>query len=60
MATWITQIITDLGYIGIALLMLLEAVFPPIPSELIVPFAGFAAGEGPSSSSGGCSRSSAP
>jgi membrane protein DedA with SNARE-associated domain len=46
MATWITQIITDLGYIGIALLMLLEAVFPPIPSELIVPFAGFAAGEG--------------
>ncbi|CAN7305826.1 DedA family protein [Devosia sp. LjRoot16] len=46
MATWITQIITDLGYVGIALLMLLEAVFPPIPSELIVPFAGFAAGEG--------------
>ena len=31
MATWITQIITDLGYVGIALLMLLEAVFPPIP-----------------------------
>jgi membrane protein DedA with SNARE-associated domain len=46
MATWITQIITDLGYVGIALLMLLEAVFPPIPSELIVPFAGFAAGQG--------------
>ena len=46
MASWITQIITDLGYVGIAMLMLLEAVFPPIPSELIVPFAGFAAGEG--------------
>ncbi|HEV2516919.1 MAG TPA: DedA family protein [Devosia sp.] len=46
MASWITQIITDLGYVGIALLMLLEAVFPPIPSELIVPFAGFAAGQG--------------
>mgnify|MGYP001142726420 FL=1 len=46
MATWITEIITDLGYVGIALLMLLEAVFPPIPSELIVPFAGFAAGQG--------------
>ncbi len=46
MATWITQIITDLGYVGIAFLMLLEAVFPPIPSELIVPFAGFAAGQG--------------
>jgi membrane protein DedA with SNARE-associated domain len=26
--------------------MLLEAVFPPIPSELIIPFAGFAAGQG--------------
>lgn len=46
MASWITQIITDLGYVGIAMLMLLEAVFPPIPSELIVPFAGFAAGQG--------------
>ena len=46
MAAWITQTITDLGYLGIMLLMLLEAVFPPIPSELIIPFAGFAAGEG--------------
>ena len=46
MAGWITQTITDLGYLGIMLLMLLEAVFPPIPSELIIPFAGFAAGEG--------------
>ena len=46
MASWITQIITDLGYVGIAMLMLLEAVFPPIPPELIVPFAGFAAGQG--------------
>jgi membrane protein DedA with SNARE-associated domain len=46
MAEWITQTITDLGYLGIMLLMLLEAVFPPIPSELIIPFAGFAAGEG--------------
>lgn len=46
MATWIIETITSLGYVGIFLLMLLEAVFPPIPSELIVPFAGFAAGEG--------------
>jgi membrane protein DedA with SNARE-associated domain len=46
MTAWITQTITDLGYLGIMLLMLLEAVFPPIPSELIIPFAGFAAGEG--------------
>ena len=46
MATWIIETITNLGYVGIFLLMLLEAVFPPIPSELIVPFAGFAAGQG--------------
>jgi membrane protein DedA with SNARE-associated domain len=46
MADWIIQTITDFGYVGITLLMLLEAVFPPIPSELIIPFAGFAAGQG--------------
>ena len=46
MATWIIETITSLGYVGIFLLMLLEAVFPPIPSELIIPFAGFAAARG--------------
>jgi len=46
MTAWITETITSLGYLGIVLLMLLEAVFPPIPSELIIPFAGFAAGQG--------------
>src|SRR5690606_16168678 len=46
MTAWITETITNLGYVGIMLLMLLEAVFPPIPSELIIPFAGFAAGQG--------------
>jgi membrane protein DedA with SNARE-associated domain len=35
------QVMDTLGYVGIALLMLLECVFPPIPSELIVPLAGF-------------------
>lgn len=37
----IEQIIGTLGYGGIALLMVIENVFPPIPSELVVPFAGF-------------------
>ncbi len=46
MATWIIETITGSGYVGIFLLMLLEAVFPPIPSELIIPFAGFSAAEG--------------
>ncbi|MEB3351381.1 MAG: DedA family protein [Cyanobacteriota bacterium] len=35
-----------LGYGAIALVMLLENVFPPIPSELIMPLAGFYVHEG--------------
>src|SRR5690606_38943454 len=37
---------TDLGYVGIFLVMLAESIFPPIPSELIIPFASFAAAKG--------------
>jgi membrane protein DedA with SNARE-associated domain len=43
---WIIQIITDFGYLGIFLVMLVESIFPPIPSELIIPFAGYAAANG--------------
>ena len=46
MANWIIETITNLGYLGIFLLMLLESIFPPIPSELIIPFAGYAAANG--------------
>lgn len=46
MATWIIETITQFGYVGIFLLMLAESIFPPIPSELIIPFAGFAAANG--------------
>lgn len=46
MTDWIIQTITDLGYLGIFLVMLAESIFPPIPSELIIPFAGFAAANG--------------
>lgn len=46
MADWIIETITATGYWGIFLLMLLESIFPPIPSELIVPFAGFAVQRG--------------
>jgi membrane protein DedA with SNARE-associated domain len=46
MAHWIIETITNSGYFGIFLLMLVEAVFPPIPSELIIPFAGFSAAQG--------------
>ncbi|KAA2234954.1 DedA family protein [Salinarimonas soli] len=46
MFEWITGLVESSGYIGIALLMLLENVFPPIPSELIMPLAGFTAARG--------------
>ena len=35
-----------LGYPGIVLLMVLENVFPPIPSELVMPLAGFTSSQG--------------
>ncbi|MEE4350926.1 MAG: DedA family protein [Pacificimonas sp.] len=43
MTAWIEQLINDLGYAGIAFLMFLENLFPPIPSEVIMPLAGYAA-----------------
>ncbi|AFY60194.1 DedA family protein [Synechococcus sp. PCC 6312] len=46
MAEWIVSLIGQLGYVGIALLMCLENLFPPIPSELIMPLAGFAVSQG--------------
>lgn len=46
MGEWVRQLIEQSGYLGIALLMLLETVFPPIPSELIMPLAGLEAERG--------------
>lgn len=46
LSTWIVGLIGQLGYVGIALLMCLENLFPPIPSELIMPLAGFAVAQG--------------
>lgn len=46
MADWIATLMGSLGHWGVALLMFLENVFPPIPSELIMPSAGFAANQG--------------
>lgn len=41
MLKWIMQTISTFGYAGIVFLMFVENVFPPIPSELIIPLAGF-------------------
>jgi membrane protein DedA with SNARE-associated domain len=43
MQEWIINTMNSLGYLGIGLLMFLENLFPPIPSELIMPFAGYIA-----------------
>ncbi len=43
---WVQEVIRTLGYPGITIVMFLEMVFPPIPSEVIMPFAGFLAGRG--------------
>ena len=46
LADWVTDVIDRLGYIGVALLVALENLFPPIPSEIVLPFAGFVARDG--------------
>jgi len=46
MVEWITSTMTSMGYVGIALLMFAENLFPPIPSELIMPLAGFTVAQG--------------
>lgn len=54
---WIEQIISAMGYPGITFVMLVENLFPPIPSEVVMPFAGFLVVDGrfrcPASSSPG-------
>ena len=44
--SWIEQLIEQMGYLGIAFLMFLENVFPPIPSEVIMPLSGYTASRG--------------
>ena len=46
MNDWVIRLIEQSGYLGIGFLMFLETVFPPIPSEVIMPIAGMAAAEG--------------
>lgn len=52
MTDWISGLINQGGYLGVALLMLIETVFPPIPSEVIMPLSGMAAARGPMSLEG--------
>lgn len=49
LAAWVQDIIESLGYVGVALLVIVENLFPPIPSEIVLPFAGFVAQRGDAS-----------
>jgi membrane protein DedA with SNARE-associated domain len=46
LVAWVLNIIDVLGYPGLALVVAIENVFPPIPSEVILPLAGFLASDG--------------
>ena len=45
-SAWVLIIMEKFGYLGIIFAMFAENVFPPIPSELIMPAAGFAVARG--------------
>ena len=46
MSDWVVRLIEESSYLGVAFLMFLETLFPPIPSEVIMPVAGVAAAKG--------------
>jgi membrane protein DedA with SNARE-associated domain len=46
MNDWVVRLIDQSGYLGVGFLMFLETLFPPIPSEIIMPVAGVTAARG--------------
>lgn len=46
MFDWVVSVVTRLGYAGVAVLTFVENLFPPIPSELVIPLAGYVAAQG--------------
>lgn len=46
MIEWAAGLVASGGLVGVFLLMVAENLFPPMPSELIMPLAGFAAARG--------------
>ena len=43
MTAWLVSLMEHVGGVGVALAIALESIFPPIPSEIILPLAGFTA-----------------
>ncbi len=46
LAGWVVDVVDALGPVGVGALVALETVFPPVPSEVVLPVAGFLAGQG--------------
>jgi membrane protein DedA with SNARE-associated domain len=46
LAGWVLDVIDAMGAVGVAALVALENLFPPLPSEIVLPLAGFLAGQG--------------
>lgn len=46
MADWISSVMDSLGPFGVGVLIALETIIPPIPSEVVLPLAGFRARDG--------------
>lgn len=46
MSGWALEIMRAFGYLGLALVLVVENLFPPIPSEAVLPLAGFLVGLG--------------
>lgn len=46
MLEWVQELIFNVGYVGLGLLSFLENIFPPIPSEVIMPLGGFLVAQG--------------
>jgi membrane protein DedA with SNARE-associated domain len=46
MFSFLQEIIASFSYYGVAFLMFLENIFPPIPSEVVLPLTGYISAEG--------------
>lgn len=46
MESWIKETLDQLGVFGVGVLMLIENIFPPIPSEVVMPWAGYSVSQG--------------
>lgn len=46
LTSWVTDVVESFGYVGVAFMIALENLIPPIPSEIVLPLAGFLVGQG--------------